>query len=285
MRPIFEYIDYRKYLETYYKEQKATKRCFSYRYFAQKAGINSPSFLKWIIDGKRNLTRPATEKFITALKLPPKEAAYFRHLVQFNQAKTSVEKQEHYAALRSMAGTIKESVLSEDQFDYFAEWYIPVVRELVTLYNFKDDYKKIAAAVKPRILPSDAKAAINLLLRLKLLKKRVDGTYVQKDSAVTADSRILSLALQTFTVQMIDHSKCAMENVNFDKRHISGITMGISHRTYSLLNAEIEAFKDRIKAIINRDDECTTVYQMILALFPVSDDVDSLDSMKDRTEQ
>ena len=63
MQSIFEFIDYRKYLDIYYKEQKEKTHFFSYRYFSQRAEIASPSFLKHVIDGKRNLTRPVIEKF------------------------------------------------------------------------------------------------------------------------------------------------------------------------------------------------------------------------------
>lgn len=270
MHSIFEFVDYRKFLRAYYNEQKKKNRYFSYRYFAGKAGISSPSFFKQVIDGKRNLTRPVIEKFGSAMKLGNREAAYFLSMVMFDQARTSVEKQQHYNSMRSMAGNFKESVLNGDFFDYFAQWYIPVIRELVTLYDFKDDFKKLASMIIPPIKPSEAKSAIKLLLRLRLLKKDNDGLYKQTDTALVADKSVVSLALQTFAKTMIDHSKLALEQANVDERHISGITMGISPETYSLLASEIDAFKDRVKAIVNRDKNSSVVYQMNFAFFPVS---------------
>ena len=92
MQPIYEFIDYRKFLAAFYEHKKANSSYFSYRYFSQKIGINSPSFLKHVIDGKRNLTTQMIERFCTALDLSAREARYFRNLVLFNQAKTSGEK-------------------------------------------------------------------------------------------------------------------------------------------------------------------------------------------------
>lgn len=273
MYSIFNSIDYRKFLNSYYKEQKKRTRYFSYRYFADKAGINSPSFLKQIIDGKRNLTRPAIEKFCAALKLTGKEATYFRNLVLFNQAKTSSEKQEHYAVLRSMAGGVKESMLKADEYDYFANWYTPIIRELVCLNDFKENYKKLAATIIPPILPSEVKKSVQLLLRLDLIERQADGSYKQKNSAVTADSSITSVAVRSFTKTMIEHSKDIVDAVDKDQRHVSGITMGISPETYAVLAAEIEAFRDRVKVIANQDKESSRVYQLNLALFPVSEGV------------
>jgi uncharacterized protein (TIGR02147 family) len=280
MTPIFEYIDYRKFLSQYYEEKKSQTGYFSYRYFSQKAGINSPSFLKHVIDGKRNLTRPVAQKFCTALKLTTKESTYFRNLVLFNQAKTSEEKQEYYAVLRSLAGSVKESVLTPDQFDYFSKWYVPVVREMICLRDFGDDFKAIAAAIKPKILPSEAKAAVELLLRLKLVSRQKDGTYRQTSAAVTADSSVISLAVRSFTKTMFDHAKEAIDTVERKERHISGLTMGVSAATYAVLAAEIESFKDRLKMIVNRDQDGNRIYQMNIALFPVSDELDKGESSK-----
>lgn len=274
MKPIFEFIDYRKFLADYYQSKKETSTYFSYRYFAGKIGVNSPSFLKHVIDGKRNLTRRMAERFSSALELSPKEKLYFRNLVLFNQANTSAEKQEHYAILRSMAGLVKESVLNIDQFDYFAKWYTPVIRELICLYNFKNDYQLIGAMLKPAIEPLEVKTAIDLLQRLKLIEIQDNGMYCQTSSAlVAADSSIKSLAVRSFTRAMLDHSKDALESCDKKIRHISGITMGISAEIYDLLEAEIEAFKDRVKIIVNRDTESSRIYQMNISLFPVSEDI------------
>ena len=282
MKTLFEFIDYRKFLEHYYKEKKKSSRHFSYRFFAQKTGINSPSFLKHVIDGKRNLTTPAIEKFCNALKLTKKETIYFKHLVLFNQAKTSSEKQEHYAVLRSMSHTVKESVLKSSQFDYFDKWYSVIIRELVCLYDFKDDYKKLAKAIAPPITASEAKKAVKILLKLGLIKYKKDGTYVQSSQALAVDDTITSMAVRSFTERMLEHAKSALHTFDKSERHISGITLGISKATYEVLAAEIDAFKDRVKTIVNRDEHSSQVYQINISLFPASVDVNDFEDEKDK---
>jgi uncharacterized protein (TIGR02147 family) len=274
VKAIFDYIDYRKFLEAFYNDKKNGSRFFSYRYFANKAGIHSPSFLKHVIDGKRNLTRKMIEKFCVGLGLNPKESIYFRNLVLFNQAGTSVEKQEFYASLRSMFGAVKESVLNPDQYDYYANWYTPVIRELVCTHDFKDDYKKIAAALLPPILPSEAKAAVKLLVKLNLIRLLEDGKYIQTNSAIVADSSVTSMAIKTFNKAMLDHAKNAVDTIDRRQRHVSGLTLGISSSAYEVLAAEIEAFKDRVKIIVNQDKESDLIYQMNISLFPVSCKID-----------
>jgi uncharacterized protein (TIGR02147 family) len=281
MKSLFEFIDYRKFLEHYYKEKKKSSRHFSYRYFAQKTGINSPSFLKHVIDDKRNLTTPVIEKFSKALKLTKKEIVYFRHLVLFNQAKPSHEKQEHYAVLRSMSQAVKESILKSSQFDYFDKWYSVIIRELVCLYDFRDDYKKLAKAIVPPITASEVKKAVKVLLDLKLIRRKSNRTYVQSSQALAVDDTITSMAVRSFTENMREHAKSALHAFDKSERHISGITLGISKATYEVLTAEIDAFKDRVKTIVNRDEDSSQVYQINISLFPASVDVNDLDGEKD----
>lgn len=278
MLSVFDFIDYRKYLAEYYQNKKKTARYFSYRYFSQKLGINSPSFLKHVIDGQRNLTPQMTERFAKALGLSPRENKFFYNLVLFNQATTSVEKQEYYAVLRSMISGIRESVLNAYQYDFYSNWYTPVIRELICLCDFKDNYDLMASVLKPKIEAAQAKAAVNLLLKLKLVERLENGRFKQISSAIVVDNPVSSLAIKAFTRNMLDQSKTALDTIDRNIRHISGITMGISPEAYELLTTEIEAFKDRVKFIVNNDNKSSRIYQMNISLFPVSEDLHSMNT-------
>lgn len=281
MKPVFKYIDYRVFLEDFYNEKKRSMRCFSYRYFAKRAGIKSPIFLKQVIDGKRNLTRRMIEQFIPALSLNKKESLFFRHLVLFNQAKNAAEKQEHYSVMVSMMDYVNEHQLSADQYLYFEKWYASVIRELICLHDFKDDYERIAAAVYPPIKPHEVKKTIDLLLRLKLIVRQNDGTYRQTSSAIISGDPMVALARRSFNSEMLVRARHANETVSPEERNISGITMGISKACYEVLLAEIAAFKERVKVIVNQDERSSRVYQLNLQLFPLSKDISGLDRIDD----
>jgi uncharacterized protein (TIGR02147 family) len=272
MKSVFEYIDYRRFLREYYAENKKSKKYFSYRYFSSRAGIKSPVFLKLIIEGKRNLTRLMIEKFSKAIAFNDKEALYFKHLVLFNQGKTAQEKQEHYLVLKSMLGLVKEHVIESGLYEYYDKWYTSVVRELVCQCDFQDQYDKIAAKVFPRITPGQAKAAVELLLKQGLIIKNNDGTYNQTEQAITSGSAVTSLAIRNFNRQMAQLAEKSLDSVPVNKRHVSGITMGISEEGYHVLESEIEAFKERVVNIVNTDDKSEKVYQLNIQLFPLTKD-------------
>ena len=254
MKSIFEYIDYRKYLSDFYEDRKKNSRAFSHRYFARKAGVSSPTLLKQVIDGDRNLSAAMIEKFARGLDLKGKEEIYFRNLVRFNQSATAGEKQEYYTVLRSMMHLVDEKVLSTGFYDYFSNWYNPVLRELVCLYDFGEDYTRMAAMVHPKISPGQAKKAIDLLVKLKLIQRDPNtGRWVQKDPALASENQVVSLALRNFNRKMMENALSAQDAFNMHRRHISGLTFSCSEELYQVLNMEILAFKERIVIFFRSD--------------------------------
>ena len=102
---------------------------------------------------------------LAGLNLKEKEAIYFRNLVLFNQAKSALEKQEHYRVLRSMAQQVPQHIMEDDHFEYFDKWYFSAIREGVCQYDYRDDWEKIASCVQPPITSAQAKEAVAWLLK------------------------------------------------------------------------------------------------------------------------
>jgi uncharacterized protein (TIGR02147 family) len=268
---IFDYIDYRRYLSDYYEDKKRTSSAFSHRWFARKAGFSSPVFLKQVIEGERNLTENMLQKFIKGLALNQKESRYFQNLVGFNQAKTAVKKQEHYSILRSMMHMVDERMLTPHLYDYFNYWYTPVVRELLCLYDFSNDYCRLAESMHPAIKEQEAASAVSLLKRLKLIERAPNGGWRQCDEALATHNELISSAIRSFNRQMIEHAISALNALPVHQRYASGITLTCSEQLYQALIAEIEAFRERAVALVSRNDKPhTRVMQLNVQLFPVS---------------
>ena len=67
MPNIFNYMNYRDYLLAFYHEKKAIDKGFSYQVMAEHAGFRSKSFIKLVIDGKKNLAPESLMKLKIAL--------------------------------------------------------------------------------------------------------------------------------------------------------------------------------------------------------------------------
>jgi hypothetical protein len=66
---------------------------------------------------------------------------------------------------------------------------------------------------------------------------------------------------------MLQHGVTAIDTFPTIERHISGITVGISSTMYRIIETEIQAFKDRIINLVNRDDAGNQVFQLNLQFF------------------
>ena len=88
MPNIFEYQDFRKYLEAYYQEKKAVSKSFSYRSLSKAAG--SSSFLYHVIEEKE-FDKNSLTKLSNALGHSAGKAIISKTWF-FNQAKQSLKK-------------------------------------------------------------------------------------------------------------------------------------------------------------------------------------------------
>jgi len=272
MPSIFDFTDYRKYLEACYQEFKQARPGFSYRTFAAMAGFKDKSSLYGPISGHRNLTKPSIIKLSRALKHKRAEAEYFDALVGFNQAKKMDERNHYYERLNNVRGkgTSRARVLREDQFEYFSNWYHSAVRALIEMTEFKSDFKWLARMVNPAITPRRAKESVLLLERLGLIKRQKNGAYVITDKSITSGNDVSSLALQMFHIETAQLAQRAVAELPRNRRNISGLTLGISEKTYHEICDRTNAFHDEIMALADKDENADRVYQFNFHLFPIS---------------
>ncbi|MEW6041120.1 MAG: TIGR02147 family protein [Elusimicrobiota bacterium] len=271
MKDIFEYTDFRTYLKDYYLHKKETTLYFSFRYFSKKAGFASPSVLKFIIDGKRNLSQEGINKFIDALGLTQKRSAYFQGLVNFNQAKTEKAKNRYFNELIKLTPGTQFKHVEKNQYEFYSKWYYSAIRELVTIKDFNDDPAWIAEHLHPPISLREAKNAVSTLLKLGFIKRNKDGKLIQAAPLITTGNEISSLSIRNFHRQMIGLAGESLESVQNKRREISSLTMGISEKSFMEIKERIAAFEDEILETISKDTEKTEhVYQLNFQFFPLN---------------
>lgn len=267
---IFGHLDYRLFLKDFYESEKKRTSRFSYRYFAKQAGLKTSSFLKMVIDGKRGLTTATIASFGRVLKLSKKEQDFFEALVFYNQARTQNEREHYYDRLVSLRPQKKMSRLKEDQYEYYSKPYMVAIREMTALPDFDPDPAWIAKNLVPPIRPSEARHALDVLLRLKLIQKK-GGKIVQSESAVATESEVDSMAIFNYHRCMLDSAGAALMKVDEKMRDITSLTIPIPLTKIPKLKKEIEAFREHLAAMIDDGDaNYHEVYQFNIQLFPVT---------------
>lgn len=267
----YRYLDFRLYLKDLLKAEKARNRYFSFRYFSRVAGLSSPSYLKMVMDGKRNLSPSSIHQFAKAFKLGRKETAYFEALVLFNQARTEKEKDLYFERLSALRPTGNLHGLEKDQYEYYTHKHFVIIREMVALPHFQDDPAWIAGRLSPPIKPKDVEHSIDVLTRLGLLKRDPTGKLVQCDASVTTPPEVVSIEVMQFHKAMINDAKDALFAVPPDQRDISAVTVPIPLKSIPELKQKLQTFREELVAMINKGDQnFDEVYQFNIQLFPVT---------------
>jgi uncharacterized protein (TIGR02147 family) len=270
---IFKYTDYRKYLNDTFEFRKKKNRHFTFRYFSKKAGMSSPSALKEVMEGKKNLTHKSILQFAIGFDLNKSETEYFTNLVYFNQAKTESEKNSYFKELVKLKQNGKGKTLTSKQYEYYSNWYNSAIRELVATKPFKNEPEWIAKRLIPQITPNEAKKALELLTELGLLIKKEDGTLHQDTPKLEVDPDVTTLSIRNFNRSMIDLGKASIEKFSQDNREVSGLTMGVSKECFQELKQMIREFKTKVANYVvndNRSEE--QVYQLNFQFFPLTDE-------------
>lgn len=269
MKSLLEYTSYRQYIADYYADRKA-KSAFSWQEFAKAAGFTSPVYLKYVSEGRFNLSASAAEHVAESMRLAEYERAFFVELVKFDHAKNDTEKRAAFSAMLSIAEKHKAKVVDAESFRYFESWKNPVLRELAPSMPGAKPLA-LAKACRPKVSAAEVSESLNFLIRANLLSKDEDGNYVQTDKSVTTGPlKVTPVVVRGLHRQMGEIALDAIEGVSQDERHFSGVTLGITQGAYDEIVAEIDAFRRRIIEIATRESETDEVYRLNVQFFPMT---------------
>lgn len=268
---LFSYMDYRQYLKDRYAYEKALNKNFSYRYFARMAGLSSPGFLKMVMNRERNLTPTSINQFSKALKLTNKETDYFEALVLFNQAKTDKERDLYFERLTALKPRSKLTGLQNDQYEYFTKKYFVIIREMVSLPHFRENPAWIGKRLSPKLKPKEVEHALNVLLRLGLIKRNEAGKLVPATASLTTPSEVESMEIFNFHREMLNDAKEAMLSTPSEDRDITALTIPLTKKMLPEFKKRIQSFREEMIDLINKGNvNFDEVYQMNVQLFPVT---------------
>ena len=269
MKDVLEYANYRQYIADYYADRKA-KSAFTWPEFAQAAGFSSPVYLKYVSEGRFNLSDAAVERVAKAMHLADYEQEYFAEMVKFDHAKKDADKKTIFKKMLSIAEAHKTKILEGDAFRFFEDWKNPVIRELAPSMPGAKPLA-LAHACRPEITAAEVSDTLKFLLKAGLLKKDDSGNYIQTEKSVTTGNMdVTPVAVRGMHRQMGQFALDAIEGVAQDKRHFSGITLGITHEAYEEIVQEIAECRKRIIAIATKNPATDEVYRLNMQLFPMT---------------
>ncbi len=269
MISVFDYQNYRLFLNDFLNYKKKHGKGFSQRDILKKMGISSTGFLSNVLSGRNNLTTTQIAALGKVLKLKKAETAYFETVVLFTQAKTIDEKNTYYSRMVKLHKS-KFKSLKPSQLSLFAKWHYAVIRELIYFYEFRGDYKELAKMVNPPITPKEAQDAIMELEKIGLIAKNSQGVYRQESGIVTTGDEVRSFHVANFIHETMKRAERALDTTPPEERDMSVLTLKVSPEKMKQIKTEIQMFRKKILGLVETDNNQNQVYQCNINFFPAT---------------
>lgn len=268
MKRLFEYFDYQEFLREYYEEKKRKNPYMSYRYLGQHLKLD-PGFLLKVLQGKLHLADRSIGIICSFLKFTEPESRYFEMLVKYNKAKTTSDIKLYFEKLTALRETRARPV-EESQYAFYQKWYHSAIHALLSIYEFKGNYKELASLLTPSITAMQARESIKLLKKIGLIKFGDDGVYRPTDAFVTTGEKWRSVAIRDFQKETIKLSEQSLDLHEKERRDISTVTVALSAKDLTEIRERIRQFRKSILTLDN-DNVPDTVYQVNIQVIAVTE--------------
>ena len=272
MKPdIFTYLDYRAFLRDAFASLQTAAPRLSYRTFAKKAGFSSPNFLQQVIQGNRTLSSTNAIAASKAFKLNRAETEFFQNLVGYGQARSLDEKNLFYQKILKNKRYTAVKTLDKSQYEFFSQWYIPVVRELMTHPGFSGESGWIAERIFPKVTAAQVESAREVLLRLGLVRQpEAGGGWKLVDPVISTDSDATHLAMRNYHRAAIQLAHDSLKTFSQSERDVRSVTIGLTHAAFAELKAKMETVWKEVLDFAGSQENAEAVYQVNLQLFPLT---------------
>lgn len=266
---LLAYSNYRTYLQDYYHFHKSLNRNFSLRYFAKKADFPSHGLLKYLMEGKRNLSKKSLVKLTFALELNREQSQYFENLVFFNQARRLEEKNFYYEKLLRIPGKTTFSKLDASQLQIFQRWYTIAVREMLNLKGFRGNSAWIADQMLPKTEAYEIEESLQSLLATGLIKRTANG-YKATEPDITTDDEVKSFLVKRYHAQMMKLSAWAQDEVPSRERDISSVCFAVKESELPNLKKQLQLMRKELRSFAAGNKDGERIVQVNIQMFPLT---------------
>jgi uncharacterized protein (TIGR02147 family) len=240
----------------------------SLRAISARAGL-SAGLLPLILAGKKSLTPKVAEKIAMALKLAPGERTELIESSRMERETLSGGRADAFRRVSRSKAFMNRHPIERVTFQYFYEWFLPVLREMAVSVNFNDDPVSLSERMLFPLPPSQAKKALEFLLKAEFIEKQSDGTYrFPQGKAIECEGEVFRLALSSFHKTGALHAVESIEKVPREERYLDGITVALDESDWPEFKQEIEQIMTRIQERAKRGKKRTRVYRFGVYAYP-----------------
>ncbi len=273
MRPltdIYRFVDYPSWLRAEYEARKADDGGFSHRRFSALCGYRSSGALALIMSGQRNLSRDAAARVATALELDAGERAHLLRMLDYEQADDFAARAavlDRMKASRRFAEQWRDTI---DAYAFYRDPWAPLVRELISLDDFREDPAWMAERLHADVSPEACADAVERLVEMGLLERDDDGCLRHTRRVVATPPELRSDALKRFQRQMMQLASDALDSQPPEVRDMRVTTMAVSSAQATRIKALMTQLHKEVLAIVAEDEPIEVVYQLNTQFFALT---------------
>ena len=272
LKSVIEYQDYHNYILDYYIERKRIS-AFTWREFAKQAGFASASYLKLVCDHKTRLVEDGAKKTAAAMNLQGYEYDYFMLLVQYEKAKNDQQKKKCFEEIHQITSAHKVKLLGSESYAFYESWLHPVIRELAPAMPGAKPLE-MAKSIRIPVTAAEVSDSLNFLVKNNFLTVDENGNYHQTDKLLTTGRLdFVSIPVHSLIRQMGEFALQAFDDLPISERFFSGLTMGMTEKSFSKVMEELKECRRKIFAIVSAEEEVEKICRLNVQLFPLTKNI------------
>lgn len=251
------------------QKQKENPR-LSLRGLAKTIGIQ-PSFLSYILNGKRNLSDEMIEQFAIKLQMSIEESQKFGLLARLERAKTPELKEKYLleiSKLNSTHNTSEMRDLSVDLFKVIKDWHHNAILMLLEVSNYK--WSNQSAAKLLGVSTVELTAALQRLASLELITIDKSGTPKKSAARFKIQSNQMNAAIRQHQIQIANKSIESLTRYSPKERHTGSDTYVLNNQDLKKARQIIETATNELLKLSNQKGKNKNVYQLTFNLFPIT---------------
>ena len=251
--------DFRFFLQNELINRCKKNQSYSLRSFAKSLQIE-PSALSKILNGKRVAREKTLTKLCNHLSVEPDQLEKFKLYLK-NRKRVSKENETSKTSFNELA---------LDTFRIISDWYHYAILELVSVRGFVENEKWIAKVLG--ITVSEVNIAVERLVRLKFLKITKDGKWINISGGnTTMKNEFTAIAFRKLQKQILKKAIVALEEVPFEKRDQTSMTMAIDSHLLPEAKERITKFRRELCMFLQNNGKKDHVYNLSISLYPLTD--------------
>lgn len=259
-------LSFEEFLHSSLNKKKLMDKRYSLRHFAHDLDV-SPTYLSLILNGKK---RPS-EKFILHVSETLGEG-----FERVNQWVSKAKDKRPYF-----------EYMSAEDFSKIAQWYNYAIIESFKLSDFPRDVKSTPKALS-ELYDLDLKTirqSLKKLQELNIIQQKKDQWVLVKESNTSlTPSEATSQIKRNFQKQILNKAIQAIEDHSTDVRHNSSVTFAIDDSKIEKARELIKKFRQDMSLLLTHSAHLNKVYNLAIALYPVSEDIFEVDTPQERAD-